>query len=152
MLVLIDAQILFCWLDLYMIISMLLIQSLQELRVWLIHFVLYSFIAVLLCTYTCLPYRPRARGPPLPPLGDFCRHIFLKTMDLELPKSDCLQEIRWCVWLWRAFKDRYPLENSKIQFWPRKKSFLDSTYIKIMPVWTELLPYDLGWHFSTKYS
>ena len=40
------------------------------------------------------------RGPPLPPPGDFCRHIFLKTMDLELPKSDCLQEIRWCIWLW----------------------------------------------------
>ena len=58
------------------------------------------------------------RGPDietLPPPGDFCRHIFLKTMDLELPKSDCLQEIRWCVWLWRAFEDRYPLENSKIQ-------------------------------------
>ena len=57
------------------------------------------------------------RGPDietLPPLGDFCRHIFLKTMDLELPKSDCLQEICWCVWLWRAFEDRYPLENSKI--------------------------------------
>ena len=51
----------------------------------------------------------------LPPLGDFCRHIFLKTMDFELPKSDCLQEIRWCVWLWIAFEDRYPLENSKIQ-------------------------------------
>ena len=58
------------------------------------------------------------RGPDietLPPPGDFCRHIFLKTMDLELPKCDCLQEIRWCVWLWRAFEDRYPLKNSKIQ-------------------------------------
>ena len=92
------------------------------------------------------------RGPPLPPPGDFCRHIFLKTMDLELPKSDCLQEIRWCVWLWRAFEDRYPLKNSKIQLWPSKKSILNSTYLQIMPVWIESFPYDLGWHFSTKYS
>ena len=92
------------------------------------------------------------RGPPLPPPGDFCRHIFLKTMDLELPKSDCLQEIRWCVWLWRAFEDRYPLKNSKIQLWQWKKSILNSTYLQIMPVWVESFPYDLGWHFSTKYS
>ena len=42
-------------------------------------------------------------------------------MDLELPKSYCLQEIRWCVWLWRDFEDRYPLKNNEIQPLTMKK-------------------------------
>ena len=52
----------------------------------------------------------------LPPPGDFCRPIYLKTIAYEILKSDCLQVNRWWVWSWRAFEDRYPMKIINIGF------------------------------------
>ena len=103
----------------------------------------------------CFKYsRPRALWtPPLPPPWDLLQtYISEKPWTLSFPNLIVCKKSVCAFGCGELLKISTPWKIAKFSFDHEKYQFWTSTYIQIMSVWIKSLPYDLGWHFSTKYS